>query len=128
MTQPAISTNHLRPELTSRRFFPPSRLGNRSKVALGEERPYYDYLPEIMGSYSKAVAMHGGGASRYAQQALPRLLTLYCEYGTDSLSRRSMSSKERTAATMVGVGHVCGSFTIFQSATLSLQKAISADC
>ncbi|MEW5302991.1 MAG: hypothetical protein WDW36_005724 [Sanguina aurantia] len=88
--------------------FPPLlRLGNRSKVALGEERPYYDYLPEIVGSYSKAVAMSGGGSSRYAQQALPRLLTLYCEYGTDSLSRRSMGSKERAAATAVGGGRVC---------------------
>lgn len=81
-------------------------LGNRSKVALGEERSYFDYLPEIISSYSKAVAMNGSGSARYAQQALPRMLTLYCDYGTDALSRRSMGSKERAAATSVRRKHI----------------------
>lgn len=34
-------------------------------------------------------------------QALPRLLTLYCDFGNDLLSRKQTSSKERSAATLV---------------------------
>ena len=57
------------------------RLGGRSKVKIGDslDRPHLDFLPDVVRNYGVAVEVGAGGAHVY--QALPRLLTLWYEFG-----------------------------------------------
>lgn len=53
------------------------RLGGASRIKLGEDRHHLDLLPEVIGNYGRSV--EAGSAHIY--RALPRLLTLWFEFG-----------------------------------------------
>ncbi|GFR46172.1 hypothetical protein Agub_g7700, partial [Astrephomene gubernaculifera] len=59
------------------------RFGGRAKVSTGEERQYFEYLPDVIRHYGEAITK----GQRHVMQALPRLLTLYCEHGSDQIAR-----------------------------------------
>uniref|UniRef100_A0A7R9VTK1 Serine/threonine-protein kinase ATR n=1 Tax=Chlamydomonas euryale TaxID=1486919 RepID=A0A7R9VTK1_9CHLO len=73
------------------------RLNGRARVALGEERAYYEYLPDILTNYGRAVS----DTRRHALHALPRILTLYCDFGMDRVGRRQVLTKERVVTSQV---------------------------
>ncbi len=54
------------------------RLGGKSRIRLGEDRPHLEYLPEVVRLYGTCM-LHGHA---HIYQALPRLLTLWFELGT----------------------------------------------
>jgi hypothetical protein len=54
----------------------------------------------VIQSYGASLE-HG---HRHVLQSLPRLLTLYFDYGQEVAGRKGQSSKERTAWTAVGGG------------------------
>uniref|UniRef100_A0A6U1KDA9 Uncharacterized protein n=1 Tax=Tetraselmis chuii TaxID=63592 RepID=A0A6U1KDA9_9CHLO len=54
------------------------RLGGKSKVALGQDQHHLDILPKVLRNYALA-AKHG---HRLIMQSLPRLLTLWYDFGS----------------------------------------------
>jgi hypothetical protein len=54
---------------------------------------------QVLQHYGRSLE-HG---HRHILQSLPRLLTLYFDYGTEVVARKSQSSKERSAYTQVGL-------------------------
>ena len=58
------------------------RLGGRARIALGEEAPYSEIVPLVLRQYSAALGGGGGAVSARAAQALPRLLTVFFEFGS----------------------------------------------
>ncbi|PNW78179.1 hypothetical protein CHLRE_10g467200v5 [Chlamydomonas reinhardtii] len=76
------------------------RFGGRVKIMIGDERQYYEYLPDVLRHYGEAITK----GQKHVMQALPRMLTLYCEHGSDQLARgtnQPRTSKENRAATEV---------------------------
>lgn len=53
------------------------RLGGRSRIKLGEDKPHLSLLPEVLANYGRAVQ----AGSRHIYRALPRLLTLFFDFG-----------------------------------------------
>ncbi len=77
------------------------RLNGRSRVALGEEKPYFEYLPDILTNYGRAIE----SGRRHTLHSLPRIITLFCDFGMERYeqmsSPRQVTTKERNAATQV---------------------------
>lgn len=68
------------------------RLGGRSKVTLGEEKHYGEYLPEILQNYGRCMQY----GYRHRLQCLPRMLTLFCDWGNEHLSKkRQIQQRDR---------------------------------
>ncbi|KAL6746420.1 kinase-like domain-containing protein [Haematococcus lacustris] len=88
---------------------PGARLGGRVNPTLkfGEDRQFWEYLPEVLTSYGRCIET----GYRHVLQCLPRMLTLYCEFGNEQTSRvtggrgggreERQSNKEKVAATQV---------------------------
>ncbi len=58
--------------------FSPNEAGmGRCRIELGEDKPFIELLPELLRNYGRAVE-HG---NRNIYQALPRMLTIWFEYG-----------------------------------------------
>ncbi|KAG2423364.1 hypothetical protein HYH02_015337 [Chlamydomonas schloesseri] len=77
-----------------------SPFGGRVKVVIGDERQYYEYLPDVLRHYGEAITK----GQKHVMQALPRMLTLYCEHGSDQLARGTnapRTGRESRAATDV---------------------------
>eukprot|EP00798_Chlamydomonas_sp_ICE-L_P024092 gene24092-9666_t len=77
-----------------------SRLGNVShiKVALGEELQYYEYLPHIITFYGRSIE----AGYRHILQSMPRLLTLYCDFGNEQVTKKGVvQQKERNSSNQV---------------------------
>ena len=73
------------------------RLNGQSRVVLGEEKAYYELLHEVLKNYGKAVEL----GRTHALHALPRIVTLYCDWGIEQNNSTSRKVKERTASTEV---------------------------
>lgn len=75
------------------------RLGGRARVTLGDERQYYEYLPDILTNYGRCIEC----GYRHLQQCLPRIITLYCDWGAEQHKKggRATTVKERQATTAV---------------------------
>ncbi|BDA43155.1 Serine/threonine-protein kinase ATR at C-terminar half [Coccomyxa sp. Obi] len=74
------------------------RLNNKARIELGEDKPFIELLPELLRNYGHAVE-HG---NRNIYQALPRMLTIWFEYGDYCCANISpANTKERTARTEV---------------------------
>lgn len=71
------------------------RLDGKSKIKLGEDRPYLSFLPEVLRGYGKSI--EAGHVHIY--RSLPRLLTLWFEYGA-SLGREAGADREVEGAVM----------------------------
>ncbi|GAB4817356.1 hypothetical protein N2152v2_004402 [Parachlorella kessleri] len=69
------------------------RLGGKSRIRLGEDRPHIEYLPDVVYQYGNSV-LHGHA---HIYQALPRLLTLWFELGSyvQSYGGRDPPAQER---------------------------------
>ncbi|GIL92019.1 hypothetical protein Vretifemale_19512, partial [Volvox reticuliferus] len=61
------------------------RFGGRARVAIGDDKQYFEYLPDVIRHYGEAITK----GHKHVMQALPRLLTLYCEHGSDQIARGS---------------------------------------
>lgn len=62
-----------------------------------QELAYHQYLPDILRNYGRAAK----AGRRHALQSLSRVVTLYCEFGMDSVGKKSMPTALRTTATEV---------------------------
>ena len=69
------------------------RLGGKSRIKLGEDRPHLSFLPEVLRNYGKSVQ----AGSRHIYRSLPRLLTLWFDFGS-SMSQSPADSDERSIA------------------------------
>lgn len=76
---------------------PQDRLGGKSRVRLGEEQHYMDYLPQILLNYGKSVEL----GTRHILQTLPRLLTLFFDFGTEMHGMKQQTQKARNTDTQV---------------------------
>lgn len=72
------------------------RLGGKSRIKLGEDRPHLAFLPEVMRNYGRSVQ----AGSRHIYRSLPRLLTLWFEFGAVAAVSRD-GSAERSAVPVV---------------------------
>lgn len=76
------------------------RLHGRSKLKLGEDRPYLEILLEVLRMYGRGLVL----GSRHVYQALPRLLTLWFEHGGGGQggpAAAAPSAKDRECAAAV---------------------------
>ena len=66
------------------------RLGGKSRIRLGEDRPYLEFLPEVMRNYARAII----SGYEHVHRALPRLLTLWYDFGSEA-SEAENGSREQ---------------------------------
>lgn len=69
------------------------RLGGKSRVKMSEHVPYYIYLPEVIEAYGKCAI----AGVEYIYRSLPRMLTLWFEFGTDAMGCSSGSQEAKVA-------------------------------
>ncbi|KAL3137629.1 hypothetical protein ABBQ38_004906 [Trebouxia sp. C0009 RCD-2024] len=72
------------------------RLGGRSRIPLGEDQPHLEILPEVMRNYGLAVQY----GHRHIFQSLPRLLTLWFDFGSH-IKTITVTQKNRQTSTAV---------------------------
>lgn len=60
-----------------------------SRIPLGEDQPYLEILPLVLANYGTAVQC----GTRHIFESLPRLLTLWFEFGSQQMANRSTSVK-----------------------------------
>ncbi|PSC70468.1 serine threonine-kinase ATR isoform X1 [Micractinium conductrix] len=67
------------------------RLQGMARIKLGEDKPFLELLPDVIKSYGMSM-MYG---SQHTSQSLPRMLTLWFEFGTFLTSFRSRAQAPR---------------------------------
>lgn len=72
-----LSTSHVRPPLPQRLCLLPTP-PTPTTLQLGEDRPFLEILPDVIKGYGMSL-QHG---SEHSSQSLPRMLTLWFEFGT----------------------------------------------
>ncbi|KAL0053239.1 hypothetical protein WJX82_003001 [Trebouxia sp. C0006] len=75
---------------------PMDRLGGRSRIPLGEDQPHLEILPEVIRNYGLAVQY----GHRHIFQSLPRLLTLWFDFGSH-IKSITVTQKNRQISTAV---------------------------
>ncbi|KAK9914842.1 hypothetical protein WJX75_001188 [Coccomyxa subellipsoidea] len=74
------------------------RLNNKARIALGEDQPFMEILPEVLRNYGRAVQF--GNCNIY--QSLPRMLTIWFEYGDYCYANvKHADNRERSARSEV---------------------------
>ncbi|KAK9858036.1 hypothetical protein WJX84_006124 [Apatococcus fuscideae] len=73
------------------------RLSGRSRIPLGEDQPYLEILPLVLTNYGTSVQC----GTHHIFESLPRLLTLWFEFGSQQMSSRSTSVKVRQVCTSI---------------------------
>lgn len=64
------------------------------RVQLGEDEPFTDILKEVLHNYGSSV-QHG---IRHVYQSLPRLLTVWFDYGSHCLSKPSGACNKKVGS------------------------------
>eukprot|EP00878_Enallax_costatus_P022474 GHUV01023843.1.p1 GENE.GHUV01023843.1~~GHUV01023843.1.p1 ORF type:complete len:1333 (+),score=447.74 GHUV01023843.1:514-3999(+) len=72
------------------------RLGGRCRVRREEESPF-DYLPSALSHYGESIR----AGHKHILQSLPRLLTLYFEFGNRLAATKQVTQKMRSAQTQI---------------------------
>ena len=72
-----------------------------NRIALGEDQPFMEIVPEVLRSYARAV-QHG---HRHIHQVLPRMLTVWFDFGSACSAQRTPTNNKvprRTSHTHLG--------------------------
>ena len=70
---------------------PFDRLGGKSRIKLGEDRHHLAFLPEVIRNYGRSVQ----AGSNHIYRSLPRLLTLWFEFGTAAVTSGNDSQEKK---------------------------------
>lgn len=72
------------------------RFGGRARIQVGEDTPHLELLPEVLKLYGKSV----NAGRRHIYRSLPRLLTLWYEFGSNLMAAAAPDSSTRSDAAM----------------------------
>jgi serine/threonine-protein kinase ATR len=64
-------------------------LGDWCRIVLGEDKPFLEITPEVIKAYGSAL-QHG---HKHIYQAMPRMLTVWFEYGNHNVQTKHKSNK-----------------------------------
>ena len=87
------------------------RLSGKSKIKLGEDRPHLMFLSDVLKHYGESVAR----GHQHVYQSLPRMLTLFFEFGSSPAAAAASSSTggTKTDASLIDVQKVKAARAVF---------------